>query len=143
MSRSALLVVCTWIGERRWRAAGLDLDGRRYQIHRLTKLNQSAALPFALKILLENLLRHEDGESVSKTLEYAYDDWCIAQMAHLLGDRNAYRTYLERVLGELAGLPDAEQRADERVPARLLEHAPPHILRPLAREPVRAPDRDR
>jgi SNF family Na+-dependent transporter len=24
----ALLVVCTWIGERRWRAAGLDVDGR-------------------------------------------------------------------------------------------------------------------
>jgi hypothetical protein len=25
-----------------------------------------------------------EGESVSKTLEYAYDDWCIAQMARLL-----------------------------------------------------------
>ncbi len=24
-----LLVACTWIGERRWRAAGLDLDGRK------------------------------------------------------------------------------------------------------------------
>jgi putative alpha-1,2-mannosidase len=23
-------------------------------------------------------------ESVSKTLEYAYDDWCIAQMAQIL-----------------------------------------------------------
>ncbi|MCX7861921.1 MAG: GH92 family glycosyl hydrolase [Bacteroidales bacterium] len=27
----------------------------------------------------------DDGESVSKTLEYAYDDWCIAQMAKSLG----------------------------------------------------------
>ncbi len=26
-----------------------------------------------------------DGESVSKTLEYAYDDWCIGRMAELLG----------------------------------------------------------
>jgi SNF family Na+-dependent transporter len=26
---TALLVVCTWIGERRWRAAGLDIDGRK------------------------------------------------------------------------------------------------------------------
>jgi NSS family neurotransmitter:Na+ symporter len=26
---TALLVVCTWIGERRWRKAGLDLDGAR------------------------------------------------------------------------------------------------------------------
>ena len=25
-------------------------------------------------------------ESVSKTLEYAYDDWCIAQMAKDLGN---------------------------------------------------------
>ncbi len=28
-----------------------------------------------------------ESESVSKTLEYAYDDWCIAQMAKLLRDR--------------------------------------------------------
>jgi predicted alpha-1,2-mannosidase len=27
----------------------------------------------------------EERESVSKTLEYAYDDWCIAQVARLLG----------------------------------------------------------
>jgi predicted alpha-1,2-mannosidase len=27
----------------------------------------------------------EEGESVSKTLEYAYDDWCIAEMAHAMG----------------------------------------------------------
>lgn len=27
----------------------------------------------------------KEGESVSKTLEYAYDDWCIARMAELLG----------------------------------------------------------
>ncbi len=27
-----------------------------------------------------------ENESVSKTLEYAYDDWCIAQMAALLGE---------------------------------------------------------
>ena len=26
-----------------------------------------------------------EGESVSKTLEYAYDDWCIARMAEDLG----------------------------------------------------------
>lgn len=28
----------------------------------------------------------DDAESVSKTLEYAYDDWCIAQVALLTGD---------------------------------------------------------
>ena len=35
----------------------------------------------------------DDGESVSKTLEYAYDDWCLARLAEGLGKeevRNAY-----------------------------------------------------
>ncbi len=34
-----------------------------------------------------------DNESVSKTLEYAYDDWCIAQMAEMAGDTATARTY--------------------------------------------------
>lgn len=34
--------------------------------------------------------------SVSKTLEYAYDDWCIAQMARLAGDAAAEQAFLER-----------------------------------------------
>ena len=38
----------------------------------------------------------EERESVSKTLEYAYDDWCIAQMARLLGRTDDYRRYLRR-----------------------------------------------
>jgi predicted alpha-1,2-mannosidase len=29
----------------------------------------------------------DEHESVSKTLEYAYDDWCIAQMANILGKK--------------------------------------------------------
>ena len=34
-----------------------------------------------------------DNESASKTLEYAYDDWCIAQMAEIAGDTATARTY--------------------------------------------------
>ncbi len=34
-----------------------------------------------------------DNESVSKTLEYAYDDWCIAQMAEIAGDTAMAREY--------------------------------------------------
>ena len=34
-----------------------------------------------------------DNESVSKTLEYAYDDWCIAQMAEIAGDSATARIY--------------------------------------------------
>ncbi len=38
----------------------------------------------------------DDRESVSKTLEYAYDDWCIATMAHLLGHEGDYQKYIRR-----------------------------------------------
>lgn len=34
--------------------------------------------------------------SVSKTLEYCYDDWCIAQMAKMLGHQEDYTHYLNR-----------------------------------------------
>ncbi len=38
----------------------------------------------------------KESESVSKTLEYAYDDWTIAQMAKSLGKEQDYKTYTER-----------------------------------------------
>lgn len=34
--------------------------------------------------------------SASKTLEYVYDDWCIAQMARMLGNEAVEKEYLER-----------------------------------------------
>ena len=36
------------------------------------------------------------GQSVTKTLEYAYDDWCIAQMAKALGKMEDYETFMKR-----------------------------------------------
>lgn len=38
----------------------------------------------------------KESESVSKTLEYAYDDWTIAQMAKALGKTDEYKTFTER-----------------------------------------------
>ncbi|MGZ4986775.1 MAG: GH92 family glycosyl hydrolase [Limisphaerales bacterium] len=38
----------------------------------------------------------QENESVSKTLEYAYDDWCIAQMAKALGKESDYAYYMKR-----------------------------------------------
>ena len=38
----------------------------------------------------------KEKESVSKTLEYAYDDWCIAQAALLLGHQEDYEFFLQR-----------------------------------------------
>jgi len=38
----------------------------------------------------------EESESVSKTLEYAYDDWCIATMAKELGREKEYQHFIKR-----------------------------------------------
>lgn len=38
----------------------------------------------------------EEAESVSKTLEYAYDDWTIAQMAQAMGKMDIYEEYSTR-----------------------------------------------
>ena len=38
----------------------------------------------------------KESESVSKTLEYAYDDWTIAEMANSMGKKEDYKTFLER-----------------------------------------------
>jgi aconitate hydratase len=49
--------------------ATLEVGGREFEIFRLEALQSKydvARLPFSLKVLLENLLRNEDGESVTK-----------------------------------------------------------------------------
>lgn len=38
----------------------------------------------------------QNGSSVSKTLEYAYDDWCIAQLAKKLGRTEVYEEFSRR-----------------------------------------------
>ena len=42
------------------------------------------------------VLAEDENESVSKTLEYAYDDWCIAQMAKMLKHDQDYEEYIQR-----------------------------------------------
>ncbi len=37
-----------------------------------------------------------EGNSVSKTVEYAYDDWCIAEMAKSLGKMDDYEKFIRR-----------------------------------------------
>jgi len=38
----------------------------------------------------------DESESVSKTLEYAYDDWCIAQFAKATGNMDEYNYFIKR-----------------------------------------------
>ena len=42
------------------------------------------------------VLADDEHESVSKTLEYVYDDWCIAQMAKMLNKPNDYTEFIQR-----------------------------------------------
>lgn len=48
-------------------------------------------------------------ESVSCTLEYAYNDWCIAQMAKALGHEDIYNEYIKRA-GNYANVFDGSTR---------------------------------
>ncbi|GLQ98732.1 aconitate hydratase AcnA [Dyella mobilis] len=56
----------------------LNVNGSSYQIASLTKLGQHfdiKRLPYSMKILLENLLRHEDGVNVTKKEIEAVANW--------------------------------------------------------------------
>ncbi|MFH8737652.1 aconitate hydratase [Streptomyces sp. NPDC017964] len=53
----------------------LDADGTSYSIHRLDALPDAQRLPYSLKILLENLLRNEDGRTVTADQIEALSGW--------------------------------------------------------------------
>ncbi|ACL72925.1 aconitate hydratase 1 [Thioalkalivibrio sulfidiphilus HL-EbGr7] len=53
----------------------LGVEDKTYTIHRLRDLPGAASLPFSLKILLENLLRCEDGKTVNPEDIQALLDW--------------------------------------------------------------------
>src|ERR1700745_3438332 len=53
----------------------LTAGGSRYQVYRLDAAPGSADLPFSLKILLENLLRTEDGTNVTEDHIRALAGW--------------------------------------------------------------------
>ena len=55
--------------------ARLDVAGKTYEIYRVDALDGSARLPFSMKILLENLLRHEDGVTVRRADIEALAGW--------------------------------------------------------------------
>src|ERR1700722_12224637 len=55
--------------------ATLRVGGAGYQIHRLDAVEGSADLPFSLKILLENLLRTEDGRNITAGHVSALAQW--------------------------------------------------------------------
>jgi aconitate hydratase len=56
----------------------LEVKGKKYQYYSLNKLNNIGdvdSLPFSLKILLENLLRHEDGLNITRNDIHSMVNW--------------------------------------------------------------------
>ena len=53
----------------------LEVGGTSYEIFRLDKVEGAARLPFSLKVLLENLLRTEDGANVTADQIRALGSW--------------------------------------------------------------------
>jgi predicted alpha-1,2-mannosidase len=65
----------------------------------LAAMQHSAELDhFGLKSYRQSgyIASESESESVSKTLEYAYDDWCIAQFAEALGKKQIVSEFSER-----------------------------------------------
>ena len=46
--------------------ATIEAGGASHEIYRLDAVAGSESLPYSLKILLENLLRNEDGKNITK-----------------------------------------------------------------------------
>ncbi|MCR4964784.1 MAG: GH92 family glycosyl hydrolase [Bacteroidales bacterium] len=57
------------------------------------RMNVHGRAPFAKYGFISGV---DDNESVSKNLEYAYDDWCIAQYAKAVGDESIYNEFIKR-----------------------------------------------
>src|SRR5271165_5573493 len=55
--------------------AALQVGGEQYDIYRLDAVEGSQTLPFSLKILLENLLRNEDGVNITAEQVTALPHW--------------------------------------------------------------------
>lgn len=80
-------------------AAVKGIDG--FDLHKaFAAMKQSAELRShrGLGAYIDNgyISMEDERESVSKVLEYAYDDWCIAQVARLLGRHDDYQRYMAR-----------------------------------------------
>src|SRR5580692_6684634 len=81
--------------------AALQVAGERYEIYRLDAAEGSASLPFSLKILLENLLRNEDGANITASQVTALAGWDAAKEP----DTEIQFTPARVILQDLTGVP--------------------------------------
>ena len=72
---------------------GFDIN-KAYQAMRKSAFQQQRGTPDYIKY--GYLPQDKHGWSVTITLEYAYDDWCIAQVAKKLGKLEDYQLFMQR-----------------------------------------------
>src|SRR5712675_1815509 len=81
--------------------AALQVAGERYEVYRLDAADGSDSLPFSLKILLENLLRNEDGANITAGHVNALAQWD----PHKRPDTEIQFTPARVILQDLTGVP--------------------------------------
>jgi aconitate hydratase len=112
-------------------AGTLDVAGVRHRLHRLTDVAPED-LPYSLRIVLENLLRHEDGRAVTAEQIEALLAWGTEDSYAMAVDLHAARVFLHDTNGvpalvDLAAMRDATAalggapaRVNPAVPAELV-----------------------
>jgi aconitate hydratase len=96
--------------------APLAVGGKQYEIYRLDAVEGSATLPFSLKVLLENLLRNEDGVNVTAAQITALGEWDASKEP----DTEIQFTPARVILQDLTGVPAVVDLAAMREAMRSL-----------------------
>src|SRR5580692_7028516 len=81
--------------------APLAVGGKQYEIYRLDAVPGAQTLPFSLKVLLENLLRNEDGANITAAQITALGEWD----AKAEPDTEIQFTPARVILQDLTGVP--------------------------------------
>ena len=103
--------------------ATLDVAGTQYEIFRLAAAEGSDSLPYSLKILLENLLRNEDGANITAEHVRALAQWDPNQEP----DTEIQFTPARVILQDLTGVPAVVDLAAMREAMRALGGDPTKI----------------
>src|SRR3990167_7602349 len=100
--------------------ASLKVNGKTFQYHSLLQAEEAGlkgahTLPFSLKVLLENLLRHEDGETVHAEDIRAIADWLNTKTSEKEIQFRPARVLMQDFTGvpavvDLAAMRDAVKR---------------------------------
>ncbi|MEE3147652.1 MAG: GH92 family glycosyl hydrolase, partial [Bacteroidota bacterium] len=76
---------------------GFDFDAElAYEACKASATAADRSIPIYSKLGYVPAAEENEDWSVSKTLEYAYDDWCIAQFAKALGKKEDYKYFSKR-----------------------------------------------